>query len=496
MKKSVPLILAIFLFTTGSVSAENFKRAVLYQDMAYLTTEKTPADRKVTIDAPAELIRDSVRVVPSKGGTVKSLSIEPKRFTSGRAKQLKDLLAEKKAGLEARKRLQKTLEREIDLIFDAAGNKDKEAAFSRARMSDALSFIDARVNSLNQKHIALAKEIEDLSIEVKDLEDQLGEISRKQGYEITAELDADRPVLVSFAVRSGSWRPEYTVYANTAKGEMRIETNALIRQATGSDWEVEELSVATGRPSFGIQAPMLSPWYIGLPRYGRDALKAKVMAEAMSAPAESEAMDQDFEPEVKATAASYIIGAAGSVSLPGDGTQKSVTIQRKTLQAQMDRLTAPRADSSVFLRGESTWNGNAPILAGAYSAFLDGEFMGKGSFKETQPGEKITIDLGRDEGIKVERKEKIFHENTLTGKDKTTYAYTVIMKNTRNTPVRITLKDQIPISQDESITVGLIEASPKAAPDENGILTWTLDFSPREEKTVTFSYSIKGLPPL
>lgn len=497
MKRSALLVLAAVLFAAGSVHAESFKRVVLYQDMAYLIAEKTATDRHVTIGAPAELIKDSVSVMPSKGGLVKSLTIEPKRFTSGRAKQLTDLLAEKKAGLEAKKRLQKTIEKEIDLIFEAAATKDEKATFSRTRMSDALSFIDTRVSALNGKHIALGSEIAKLSTEVKDLEDQLGEISRKQGYEITAELDSDRPVMVSFAVRSGSWKPEYTVYANTAKGEMRIETNALIRQTTGTDWNVEALSVATGRPSFGIQAPELSPWYIGVPRVKyRDALSSKAMMEAAASPEESAEMQQDFEPEVKATAASYVIGAAGSVVLAGDGTPKSVTIQKKTLQTKMNRLSAPRADSAVFLRGETTWSGNAPILAGAYSAFLDGEFMGRGYFKNAQPGEKITVDLGRDEGIKVERKEKIFHENTLTGKDKTTYSYTVSLKNTRTAPVRITLKDQIPIPQDESITVDLIEAKPKAASDENRILTWDLEFGPGEAKTVSFSYSIKGMPPL
>ena len=258
MKRTALLILAAVLFTAGSVSAESFKRVVLYQDMAYLTTEKTAKAGKVTIDAPAELIRDSVSIVPSKGGTVKSLTIEPKRFTSGKAKGLIDLLAEKKANLEAKKRLQKTFEREIELIFEAAA-KDKEATFSRTRVSDALSFIDTRVNALNAKSIALGNEIEKLAVEVKDLEEQLGEISKRQGYEITGELDSDRPVQVSYAVRGGSWKPEYTVYANTAKGEMWIETNALIRQTTGTDWDAEELSVATGRPSFGIQAPELYP---------------------------------------------------------------------------------------------------------------------------------------------------------------------------------------------------------------------------------------------
>lgn len=308
------------------------------------------------------------------------------------------------------------------------------------------------------------------------------------------ETDKDGAVRVSYAVKNSSWRPEYAVYADPARGEMRIHATAVIRQATGVDWEAQELLVATGRPGFGIQAPELSPWYVGLPRFRSD-VQERTTLKLSAAPEEAET-DQNFEAEVKATAASYFLGSASSVSLPGDGTAKSVILQKKQVKAAVERITCPRIDSGVFLRMEALWNGGAPILAGSYSAYVDGEFMGKGVIRQTRPKEKITVDLGRDEGVAVERKERIFHERTLTGRDKTTYAYTMTIRNTRGYPVQVTLKDQMPVSQDEAVKTELVESSPKAAPDKDGILVWRLACAPGAQETISFAFSVAGMPPL
>ena len=136
MKRSALLILAAVLFTAGSVSAEGFKRVVLYQDMAYLTTEKTAKAGKVTIDAPAELIRDSRASCPRRRhGQVSDHRTQAVHERQGEGADRPP--CREKANLEAKKRLQKTFEREIELIFEAAA-KDKEATFSRTRVSDAL----------------------------------------------------------------------------------------------------------------------------------------------------------------------------------------------------------------------------------------------------------------------------------------------------------------------------------------------------------------------
>ncbi len=492
MKRTL-LVFLVVVFPLVAARAEDIRRVVLYRDMAFLTLERTAMDGRFVVECPPELITDSVTVSPVRGGIVRSMSVEPRRLTSGKTEQLKMALAEKRAVLEEKRMLRKTVERQIELIFEAAGVKDSQAPFSRTHLADALNFIDERVEALNRRHIGLGREIEELSTEVKDLEDQLGAVSRRPGYLIAVETDRDGEFRVSYAVRGGSWSPEYAVHADPARGMMRMDASAVIRQATGTDWEAEELLVATGRPGLGIQAPEPVPWYVGMPRYRGDSLQKT--AAPMSAAPEQAAADQGFEAEVKATSASYVIGAARSVMLPGDGTPSTVVLQKKQVQTTIKRLTCPRIDSGVFLRAEAVWDSDAPVLPGSYSAFVDGEFMGRGVLGRTRPGEKITVDLGRDEGIAVERKEKVFHEKTLTGKDKTTYSYTVTVRNTRAHPVRVALKDQIPVSRDEAVRSELVEAVPGAVPDKDGFLLWEIECPPGAEETVSFSFCVTGMAP-
>jgi hypothetical protein len=49
---------------------------------------------------------------------------------------------------------------------------------------------------------------------------------------------------------------------------------------------------------------------------------------------------------------------------------------------------------------------------------------------------------------------------------------------------------------DERVKVDLIETTPKAVPDKDGILTWELDLKPGAEARATFSFSVTGMPPL
>lgn len=493
MKRSLLTILLV-LVLSGAAYAEAFKRVVLYQDMAYLTVERMTTGRKLLVDAPPEMVRESLSVVPVQGGSIRSIGVEPKRVMSGRAAGIKADLDRNRAALEAKKRLKATAERQIELVFDAARGGEKEAPFSKTRLAEALSFIDARVGGLNEKVVSLDREIEGLSLKVKDLEAELAQVSGRRGFEITVEADAERLVEVSYAVTNGSWSPEYTVRADPAAGELAIETSALMRQATGIDWEIAQLAVATGRPGFGVGAPELLPWEIGLPRAyrGEGALQKSALAAAPMAQAE----DSLEEPEVKATAVSFIVGAARSVTLPGDGKPRTTVLQRKPVKAVLERVSAPKLDSSVYLRATAPWEANLPLMPGSYTAFVEGEFMGRGFLKGAQPGERISVDLGRDEGVTVERREKVFHERTLTGKDRTTYTSTMTVKNTRKTLVRVTLKDQVPLSRDEAVRVDLVEASPKAVPDKDGILSWDLDLKAGAEAKVVLSFSVTGRPPL
>jgi uncharacterized protein (TIGR02231 family) len=211
------------------------------------------------------------------------------------------------------------------------------------------------------------------------------------------------------------------------------------------------------------------------------------MAVMAAAPLEAQA-------PVEATSTSFLFGAARDAQVPGDGTPRTGLLGRQSHKAAFTLVAVPKYSPRAYLRAEVQLQGDAPLVPGAYSSLVDGVFSGTGAMERANPGEKITLDLGVDEGIRVERKETTaFHEKTLTGRDRTTYAYDITLENTRSGTASITVKDQVPVSRDEDIEVKLIGTSPEAKPDPDGMLEWSLNLGPREKRTVTFSFSVTGM---
>ena len=484
-------IISIFtlyvLVHAGICQCMEIKKVILYDDQAFVNFDREVSGH-LSIEAPSEIVPDSLMVIPIGGGSIRSVSVEPLRTVSGKVKDLQDSLAKKLSTLAVLKRDQGMLEKQIDIIYDAAGSKGKATSFEKARLADALGFIESRVTGLNNRIVELTRKEEKLDIEIKDLQNQLTKVSRNPGYKI--DITGNGQVEISYVIKAASWRPEYRVYASPGASQLVLETSVLARQISGMDWDIKEMVVSTGRPGFGIQAPELQPWYLSKAK--RRGAKLKAESNDM-APLASAAPMQEEETKVETTATSYLIGAAKNIHLPGDGTPARVKIAKLSLNADFSLVTMPRYCRSVFLRADCTLKGDAPLEPGSYTSFVDNAFSGRGEMKRFDPGQKISLDLGVDEGIKIERKEtRAFHDKTLGNRDRVTYSYEIAIENTRNQKANITVKDQIPISQDKAIDVDLIKTNPEVNPDQDGILSWVLDMEPKQKKKAVFTFSIIG----
>ena len=72
-----------------------------------------------------------------------------------------------------------------------------------------------------------------------------------------------------------------------------------------------------------------------------------------------------------------------------------------------------------------------------------------------------------------------------------TYTYTIIAKNNRDTPVRVDLYDQIPISQDSDISVTIDEISGATYNELTGQLSWLVSLNPGESKSIKIAFTLK-----
>jgi uncharacterized protein (TIGR02231 family) len=491
MKKMVITILFI-LGIFSCAGAETVKRLVLYRDAAYITIHKTATGGSIIIDAPAGLLQESIMAQPAQaGGAIRSIDVKPGSVLSGKAKDIQDMIDQMKTQQTLKKRQQETIEKEIEIIYDIAGGVKKEAAFPRSRLNESISYIDDKVGLLNARYIKLGMERDGLKARIRELEAQLKDVSMHKGYRIV--IEADGPADISYALRNMGWKPEYAVQAWPSKDMLLMKIEARIWQSTGSDITAEEVLISTGMPSYGIQTPELYPWHLAPVRPQRNMLKADAMA---AAPLEMDGgADREYAPPVKATETSYVIGAARNITIPGDGSPRVVSLLQERISSKFTRAAVPKISKAAYLRAEGSWQGSVPLMEGDYTAFVDGEYCGKGYLKTVEPGENITVDLGRDEGVKIDRREKTFTEKTLTGKNKSTKTVTVTIENTRDKKIDLKIKDQIPISDDERIKVELKESAPVSRPDEEGMLNWDISLDPKAKATVMFIYTVTGSVP-
>lgn len=72
-----------------------------------------------------------------------------------------------------------------------------------------------------------------------------------------------------------------------------------------------------------------------------------------------------------------------------------------------------------------------------------------------------------------------------------TYTCAIIAKNNRDTPVRVDLYDQIPISQDSDISVTIDEISGATYNELTGQLSWLVSLNPGESKSIKIAFTLK-----
>ena len=68
---------------------------------------------------------------------------------------------------------------------------------------------------------------------------------------------------LEYFVPGAKWKPAYNLYFSTAKGQLTMETVAVVEQATGEDWPRAALLLSTATPGRGIDLPELLTWTLG-----------------------------------------------------------------------------------------------------------------------------------------------------------------------------------------------------------------------------------------
>jgi len=286
-----------------------------------------------------------------------------------------------------------------------------------------------------------------------------------------------------------------------------------VRQTTGLDWERVKLRLSTATPSNGKVAPLFSTWFLEPIRpvvrathassrmmmqnsysYDMEVLAAPAMAEERVVVDAVQLSMDDY-----VTQSEQVMNVVYSIDLlytiPGNGKEQSIELQRKEATAEYKYYCAPKLDTETYLLAELLDWEKLELLSGRANLTYDNTYVGDTHIDASSTQAKLGLTLGTDKRVTVKREKLQDYSSTrFLGNDvQQVFTYKLTVKNNQNRPVKMVLKDQYPISTQRNIEVTLRrETTPWSAHNEDvGVITWEEELGAGETKVYQISYGVK-----
>jgi uncharacterized protein (TIGR02231 family) len=205
-------------------------------------------------------------------------------------------------------------------------------------------------------------------------------------------------------------------------------------------------------------------------------------------------LNQYLPSEAASNFSSVVFHTPKRVDIHSDGAPHRAALWSNKLPVRFEYISTPKISPYVYLRAMGVNKMGTPILNGTINVFMGGDFIGSSQTASILPDEEFELTLTVDENIRVKRKLEEKEEKGpgfLGSSKRITYSFIIDLENYKKDNSVITLVDQIPVSQNQSITVELGACSD--APVEkgkDGKLKWKFDLKPKETKKLTFSFIV------
>ncbi|MCG3175712.1 MAG: hypothetical protein MOGMAGMI_00645 [Candidatus Omnitrophica bacterium] len=538
--RALRLTLALLTLTLPARAAEiladsRIDAVTVYPDRAYVTRSASvelPAagtHEIVFAGLPAGLIEDSLRVrgEGSSPVTVQGAEVRARYDAAGTDETVNALLADlERLRLELRaieSRSQAAADQKIflDSVRDFSRVQVPKEIMTRASApadwTPLSDFLYDAYEKNGARSLEIQKAAEAKHREIEAAERRLQEAGRgrsigERDVIVTLECAAKTSFRVELAylLAQATWHISYEARVLPKDGTCDLVAFGNVRQWSGEDWKDVRLSLSTARPSLGARMPELAPWYVDIHQpvtyeksqtYARKASRENVLGSAAPAAMMAASADMETAPieaDVAQAAQSFEQGAVTFVApktttVLSDNRSYRSQLSTSRLKAVLDYETTPKLSSSAYLHSKITNELEYPLAAGSVSVFSGGVYLGKSSIGAVGRGETFDLYLGIDEDIRVKRVElKDKGGKGLLGlRGKKTYAYRVDVENYKDTPSKVSVYDQLPVSRNEEVKSELSSASPQPAERKDlGILRWELDLKPREKKSVEFQFEV------
>jgi uncharacterized protein (TIGR02231 family) len=396
---------------------------------------------------------------------------------------------------------------------DARPLADWRAAFAAVSEEITTAAASIRVSKLKQRDID--RELTRLQV------DQRANPPRKMEVRVALAADGatSATLRVSYSVRGARWVPLYDARLDTGtkdrKPAMELIRRAEVVQQTGEDWADVALSVSTVRTAKGGNAPDLAslivrfqpppspPASAASGRADQDrSLRQRNAAPLMAPKSEAgiagvdELQKQAEEQQAVADNGGFqvLFRVPGRVSIGASEGAKSFRVASATVAPDLMVRTSPALDDTAYLEASFKQGEDAPLLPGRVSLYRDNIFV----MALTSKDETVRLGFGADEKVKVIRTMVRRNEGTtgiITTSKTDEREFKITVRNGHDTPLRVTVEDQLPVSEIADIVVEMLPLTTpptqKDVRDRRGVLAWTFDAQPGELKEIKLGWRLR-----
>uniref|UniRef100_A0A7C6A8R5 Mucoidy inhibitor MuiA family protein n=1 Tax=candidate division WOR-3 bacterium TaxID=2052148 RepID=A0A7C6A8R5_UNCW3 len=360
-----------------------------------------------------------------------------------------------------------------------------------AKTKERQAEIDDEKKELQDTLQALKKELSDVRALTENRKEVIVDVGLTEAGTYPIELSYIIP-------QSVWWKPYYELRANPSEGKVGINYFAKIAQKTGEDWENVKVILSTAQPAKGGVAPEPTPWFLTLEEIVlKPAVTEAVIQEnrhAVSTTRAPEEAKAEIEVPRVETGISLQYVIPGKVSLKSGEAEKKIALYSAALPAEFEYYIYPKAQPIAYLQGKMLNKTEYIFLGGEANAYVGSEFTGKTRIPSIAPEESTVVSFGIDERVKVKHDLiKTFTSKTANKRQKTEFLFKTTVENYHTKPVKLTLIEQIPVSQQKEITVKLTKLEPKSDEENKdiGTFTYTREIQPKEKFVVDLGYFVE-----
>jgi len=417
------------------------------------------------------------------------------------------------------------LSTEKNVLLNYTLYKGQSKRDSIASLKEGLSYLREKLYNINAEQLKLKREREKLEAKKVVLnecivnvsnelanENNTGEVE-KVDYRILVHVIADQAAQASinlnYYITNAGWTPSYDLRANTSDQNVKLTYKAQIHQQSGIDWGSVKLVLSTANPNRSYELPELSPWYLGYTNYNYKTKKLNygsvLSSNSYLEQAAKSSADMDLNKEVVAqnaydytTVSENVIQTEYEIRLNynihSDGKEHFAAIMVKDLKTLYRYKAIPKLNNNVYLTAVLPDWEDAITMGGEASIYYDGSYIGETNLTPGGTEDTMQLSLGIDKNIAIKRqkiKDKC-SQKVLDNDIIHQYTFEITMKNSRATKIEIDVEDQLPLTQDKTVSIERKELSGAKYDEITGILKWRTNIQAKDSKKLTLTYQIKA----